>query len=162
MKKKKYYQKRQNRKRYELPNNHRKWIGFKRGEHIKTDNFLFPREARKGDFIDIDGERYIPTFELMDNISRFPYREGIYLLVDKWIKEERNDMNQEPSIERAIFKRMTTEKGTYGYEDIIRMTAEEICKLKSIRLTHEFFQGFLEASKYYDERRKTIEKYDER
>lgn len=35
MNKKKYYQKRKNRKRYELPNNHRKWIGFKRGEYMQ-------------------------------------------------------------------------------------------------------------------------------
>lgn len=57
---------------------------------------------------------------------------------------------------------MTTEKGTYGYEDIVRMTAEEICKLKSIKPNHDFFHGFLEASKYYDERRKNIKDDNER
>lgn len=126
----------------------------KEGDTIKMKgDHIFPKLARKGDFIDIDGKRYIPTFNIMDNIVKFPFKEGIYLLVDEWIEEEQ-EVKMEPSIERAIFKRMTTEKGTYGYEDIVRMTAEEICKLKSIKLTHEFFQGFLEASKYYDERKR--------
>lgn len=39
MNKKKYYRKRKNRRNwaYELPNNHRKWIGFKRGEYMEND-----------------------------------------------------------------------------------------------------------------------------
>lgn len=80
------------------------------------------------------------------------------------------DSNEELSIERAIFKRMTTERGTYGYEDIVRITAEEIWNRafsykieKGIEcpMSDDYFYGFLAACKYLDERRKTIREYDE-
>lgn len=67
------------------------------------------------------------------------------------------DSNEEPSIERAIFKRMTTEKGKYYYEDIVRMTAEEICKRKDIPMTDDFLRGFIEASHFEYDRKKAIE-----
>lgn len=116
MNKKKYYQNRKNRKdrRYELPNNHRKWIGFKRGYN-------------------------------MDN-------------------------QEEISVEKAVFERMTTEKGTYGFEDICRLEAEEIWnrtfshKIKygiKCPMSDDYFYGFLAACKYLNERKKTIEENEQ-
>lgn len=64
--------------------------------------------------------------------------------------------NSDDSIERAIFERMTTEKGTYGFEDICRITAEEICKRKGITMTDEFLKGFIEATSFEYEKRKEI------
>lgn len=112
MNKKKYYQNRQNRRdrRYELPNNHRKWIGFKRGDN-------------------------------MDN-------------------------QEEISVEKAVLERMTTEKATYGFEDICRLEAEEIWnRANTFRIKNgqkcpmsdDYFYGFLAACKYLNEREKTIE-----
>jgi hypothetical protein len=76
------------------------------------------------------------------------------------------DYNQETSIERAVFERMTREKGTYSYEDIVRMTAEEIWNRaftykieKGIEcpMSDDYFYGFLAACKYLDERKKCIQ-----
>lgn len=64
--------------------------------------------------------------------------------------------NSYDSIERAIFERMTTEKGKYAFEDICRMTAQEICKRKGITLTDEFLKGFIEATSFEYERRRAI------
>lgn len=76
------------------------------------------------------------------------------------------DYNRETSIERAVFERMTTEKGTYGFEDICRLEAEEIWnRANAFRIKNglkcpmsdDYFYGFLAACKYLDEREKTIE-----
>lgn len=56
--------------------------------------------------------------------------------------------NIDDSIEIAVLRRMTTEKGVYAFEDICRITAEEICKRKGITLTDEFLKGFIEASDF--------------
>lgn len=59
-------------------------------------------------------------------------------------------------IERAVYERLTTEKGTYGFEDIFRITAEEICNRKGITMTDDFLKGFIEASNFEYEKRKGI------
>lgn len=46
-------------------------------------------------------------------------------------------------IERAVFDRLTTEKGRYDVEDIFKITAEEICKRKGITMTDDFLKGFI-------------------
>lgn len=58
------------------------------------------------------------------------------------------------SIDRAVLERMIEERGTYGFEDICRLTAEEICKHKGIVMSKEFFAGFLEASNYEYKKKK--------
>lgn len=63
-------------------------------------------------------------------------------------------MKNENSIERAVFERLTTEKGKYDVEDIFKITAAAICKKKRIKLTDDFLKGFIEASHFYYERRK--------
>lgn len=65
-------------------------------------------------------------------------------------------MNDEDSIERAVYDRLTTEKGRYDVEDIFRITAEEICKRKGITMTDDFLKGFIEASHFEYEKRKGI------
>lgn len=49
---------------------------------------------------------------------------------------------------------MVEEKGTYGFEDICRITCEEICKRKGITMTDEFLQGFIEATRFECEGRR--------
>lgn len=63
--------------------------------------------------------------------------------------------NSDDEIERAVLKRMTTEKGTYGFDDICRITAEELCKRKGITLTDEFLKELIEASSFEYEKEKT-------
>lgn len=65
--------------------------------------------------------------------------------------------SEEISVQAAVMKRMIDKKGSYGYEDIVRYTAEEICRHKGIAITEDFFQGFLEACKLDTERRKREE-----
>lgn len=65
-------------------------------------------------------------------------------------------MQNENSIERVVFERLTTEKGKYYVEDIFRITAEEICNRKGITMTDDFLKGFIEASHFAHEKRKGI------
>lgn len=60
-------------------------------------------------------------------------------------------MKDEEPIVVSIIKRMIEEKGTYGFQDICRLEAEEVCKRKGIELTQDFLHGFIEATNIYTE-----------
>lgn len=73
-----------------------------------------------------------------------------------WLQREVNTTkmkDEEISVEALVLQRMIREKGTYGFEDLCRMEAEEVCKRKGIQMTQDFFHGFLEASKINTETR---------
>ena len=60
-------------------------------------------------------------------------------------------MKDEEPIGVSVIKRMIEEKGTYSFEDICRLEAEEVCKRKGIELTQDFLHGFIEANNIYTE-----------
>ena len=75
-------------------------------------------------------------------------------IANGWLQREVNITkmkDEEISVEASVLQRMIREKGTYGFQDICRLEAEEVCKRKGIELTQDFLHGFIEANNIYTE-----------